>query len=111
MELKDLLAWLREKMNDEEYADVENFLNGLNSKGAELEELRSSSEVRHNELLSQIDGITKENQSLKARNYDLLMQLPADNEGDGVVEEVVEEDGELYHIDNLFVDPEKEKEE
>ena len=45
---------------------------------------------------------------MKARNYDLLMQIPADNsgdnDGDGVVVEDVDDDGTVYHIDNLFTD-------
>ena len=46
-------------------------------------------------------------QSLKARNYDLLMQIPAGNSGDngdGVVVEDVHDDGTVCHIDSLFTD-------
>lgn len=111
MNLEELLAWLRERMDDGEYATAETFLNDMDKRVRDADDFRAGAEARYNELNGQIESLTADNQNLKARNYDLLMQIPADdvNEGDGVVEETVADDGELYHIDNLFVDPDDKK--
>lgn len=111
MNLEELLAWIRERMDDGEYATVETFLNDMDKRGRDADEFRAGAEARNKELNGQIESLTADNQNLKARNYDLLMQIPADEhiDGDGAVEEVVEDDGELYHIDNLFVDPDDKK--
>lgn len=113
MDLEKLLAWIRERMDDDEYATVETFLNDMDKRGSDADDFRASAEARYKELNGQIESLTADNQNLKARNYDLLMQIPADEhnvDGDGVVDEVVEDDGELYHIDNLFVDSDEKKE-
>lgn len=108
MNLEDLLAWLRERMEDGEYATAETFLTDMSKRGADADEYRSSAEARMSEYASNEEAMKADIQSLKARNYDLLMQIPADNsgdnDGDGVVVEDVDEDGTLYHIDNLFTD-------
>lgn len=107
MNLEDLLAWLRERMDDGEYATAETFLNDMQKRGADFDEYRSSSEARMGEYAANEEAMKSEIQSLKARNYDLLMQVPADdggNDGDGVVVEEADEDGTVYHIDNLFTD-------
>lgn len=113
MNLEELLAWIRERMDDGEYAAVETFLDDMDKRGRDADEFRAGAEARYRELNGQIEGLTADNQNLKARNYDLLMQIPADGhiDGDGAVEEVVEDDGGLYHIDNLFVDPDEKKKE
>lgn len=108
MELQDLLAWLRERMDDGEYATAETFLNDMAQKNADADEFRSSAEARMQEYADNEAAMKADIQSLKARNYDLLMQVPADNsgdaDGDGVVVEDVDDDGTVYHIDNLFTD-------
>lgn len=108
MNLEDLLAWLRERMEDGEYATAETFLTDMDKRGADADEYRSSAEARMSEYASNEEAMKADIQSLKARNYDLLMQIPADNsgdnDGDGVVVEDVDEDGTMYHIDNLFTD-------
>lgn len=108
MSLEDLLAWLREHMEDGEYAAAETFLNDMQKRGADFDEYRSSSEARMSEYAANEETMKSEIQSLKARNYDLLMQVPADdsgdNDGDGAVVEDVDGDGTVYHIDNLFTD-------
>lgn len=108
MNLEDLLAWLRERMEDGEYATAETFLKDMQKRGADFDEYRSSSEARMSEYAANEEAMKSEIQSLKARNYDLLMQVPADNsgdnDGDGVVVEDVDDDGTVYHIDNLFTD-------
>ena len=104
MNLEDLLAWLRERMEDGEYATAETFLTDMAKREADADEYRSSAEARMSEYASNEEAMKADIQSLKARNYDLLMQIPADNDGDGVVVEDVDEDGTVYHIDNLFTD-------
>lgn len=107
MNLEDLLAWLRERMEDGEYEAAETFLTDMAKRGADADEYRSSAEARMSEYASNEEAMKADIQSLKARNYDLLMQIPADNSGnngDGVVVEDVYEDGTVYHIDNLFTD-------
>ena len=108
LSLEDLLAWLRERMDDGEYAAAETFLSDMQKRGADFDEYRSSSEARMSEYAANEETMKSEIQSLKARNYDLLMQVPADgsgdNDGDGAVVEDVEDDGTVYHIDNLFTD-------
>ena len=104
MNLEDLLAWLRERMEDGEYATAETFLTDMDKRVADADEYRSSAEARMSEYASNEEAMKADIQSLKARNYDMLMQIPADNDGDGVVVEDVDEDGTVYHIDNLFTD-------
>lgn len=104
MNLEDLLAWLRERMEDSEYATAETFLTDMAKRGADADEYRSSAEARMSEYASNEETMKADIQSLKARNYDLLMQIPADNDGDGAVVEDVDDDGTVYHIDNLFTD-------
>ena len=108
MNLEELLAWLRERMEDGEYATVEAFLNDMAKKNADADEFRSSAEARMQEYADSEAAMKADIQSLKARNYDLLLQIPADNngeaDGDGVVVEDVDDDGTVYHIDNLFTD-------
>lgn len=104
MNLEDLLAWLRERMDDGEYAAAETFLTDMSKRGADADEYRSSAEARMSEYASNEEAMKADIQGLKARNYDLLMQIPADNSGDGVVVEDVDDDGTVYHIDNLFTD-------
>lgn len=108
MNLEELLAWLREHMEDDEYDTAETFLKDILKRGEGFDEYRSSSEARMSEYAANEEAMKSEIQSLKARNYDLLMQVPADNsgdnDGDGVVVEDVDDDGTVYHIDNLFTD-------
>lgn len=108
MSLEELLAWLRERMEDGEYATAETFLKDMQKRGTDFDEYRSSSEARMSEYAANEETMKSEIQSLKARNYDLLMQVPADNsgdnDGDGAVVEDVDDDGTVYHIDNLFTD-------
>ena len=108
MNLEELLAWLRERMDDGEYATAETFLKDIQKQGEGFDEYRSSSEARMSEYAANEEAMKSEIQSLKARNYDLLMQVPADNsgdnDGDGAVAEDVDDDGTVYHIDNLFTD-------
>lgn len=111
MNLDDLLEWIKERMEDGEYATVETFLRDMDDKGRGADEFRASAEAKQSEMQATIDVLTKGNQDLKARNYDLLMQIPADGEELDPVEDIVEEDGEVVHIDDLFVSPDDEEKE
>ena len=113
MEMDELLAWLRERMDDGEYATAETFLNDLVGKLGAANEYRESSEARMSEYAANEEAMKADIRSLKARNYDLLMQVPAEgaeNDGDGIVVEDVDEDGTVYHIDNLFTDDKEDDE-
>ena len=83
---------------------AETFIKDMDKRGADADEYRSSAEARRSEYASNEEAMKADSQGLKARNYDLLMQIPADNSGDGVVVEDVDDDGTVYHIDNLFTD-------
>lgn len=95
-------------MEDGEYAAIEKLLKDMQKRGADFDEYRGSSEARMSEYAANEEAMKSEIQSLKARNYDLLMQLPADdsgdNDGDDAVDEDVDDDGTVYHIDSLFTD-------
>ena len=104
MNLEDLLSLLRERMEDDEYATAETFLTDMSKREADADEYRSSAEARMSEYASNEEAMKADIQSLKARNYDLLMQIPVDNSGEGVVVENVDEGGTVYHIDSLFTD-------
>ena len=101
MEFKDIIDFLAEKLDESDYAEVSDAINGNESMH---EEYRNGAEARINEYAEGEKRMNEEIQSLKARNYDLLMQVPAGNDGDGVVMEDVDDDGTVYHIDNLFTD-------
>lgn len=110
MDKERLLAWLRERMDEGEYATAETFLNDVFGRADEYDSYRESAEARMREYEEQHEGFAREIENLKARNYDLLMKVPTEaNSGDGVVEEVVTDEGEVMHIDNLFIDPDTEE--
>lgn len=111
MDLDELLEWIKERMEEGEYATVETFLRDMDEKGRGADEFRTSAEAKQAEMQATIDELTKGNQDLKARNYDLLMQVPADEEEIDPVDDIVEEDGEVIHIDDLFVSPDDEEKE
>ncbi len=108
MNLEELLAWISERMEASEYATAETLLKDMEKRAADFDEYRSSSEARMSEYAANEEEMKSEIQPLKARNYDLLMQVPADNsgdnDGDGAVVEDVDDDGTVYHIDSLFTD-------
>lgn len=112
MDEENLLEWLRERMNDDDYATVRAFLDDYMREHVENREYREGAEARMAEYQTAADESAKTIQDLKARNYDLLMKVPAAddqaNSGDGVVVEDVDEDGTVYHIDNLFTDADEE---
>lgn len=112
MEVEDMLAWLRERMEDDEYTAAETLLKDMQKRGAEFDEYRSSSEARMSEYAANEEAMKTDIQALKARNYDLLMQVPADDGGDdggdGMVMDEVDDDGTVLHIDSLFTHKEDE---
>lgn len=112
--MDELLAWLRDRLEDGEYSTAETFLRDLERKGNDYDNDMSIRDAKIRELTGERDTLAGSVQDLKARNYDLLMQIPApetveEPKGDGQVVETVD-DGEIIHIDNLFEDPEDEKE-
>lgn len=111
MDMDALREWIRERADEGEFATINTFLDEVIEKSKGDDEYRSSADARIEEYARREEDWERERQELKARNYDLLMQLPADedNQGDGVVVEDAEDDAEIIHIDNLFAD-EDEKE-
>lgn len=106
MEFSEILEALDAKLQeDEEWGALRP---EIESQYGSLSQRCEGADARINEYSSMNEENIKAIQDLKARNYDLLMKVPADAEieGDGVVEEHVNDNGELYHIDNLFVDKE-----
>lgn len=105
----DIEGWLRDVIDDAQMGEVADFFDGIDAERASATEYREGAEARMKEYEEQVNGLTSSISDLKARNYDLLMQVPAEQGGgDGAVIDKVEDDGEVIHIDNLFVDPEKE---
>lgn len=105
-ELKNLLEWLRNRLDDGEYATAEAFLTDVFGKAGRYDDDISVRDAKIEQITGERDTALADVKNLKARNYDLLMQIPSDgeNQGDGTVIESVDDDGEVTHIDNLFVD-------
>lgn len=105
MEEEEIREWLRERLEEGEYATAETFIHDVFERHNEYHE---GAEARMREYEEQVGNLSSEIDSLKARNYDLLQMVPASEEtenlGDGVVVEDVADDGTVYHIDNLFTD-------
>lgn len=104
----NLLEWLEARLNDDDYATARAFLDDYMRGNREY---RESSEARMSEYASAEEDYGKQIQDLKARNYDLLMQIPVAEEpgADGTVVEDVDDDGTVLHIDNLFTDPDEKE--
>lgn len=112
MNWEEIDEWMRERLEDGEYATVRDFLEAAFSRSGEYDEYRESAEAKMRDYESERDGLNSEIERLKVRNYDLLENgAPVADEidGDGVVEDIVEDDGEVYHIDNLFVDDDEKE--
>lgn len=116
MDFEQLLALVLAGVGEEEHESTTAWLRDLYDKGTGYDDALSVRDAKIAELDGSNGELTAAVQDLKARNYDLLMQLPAEetnegNEGDGEVVEHVEDDGEVIHIDNLFEPVEKKDEE
>lgn len=100
----NFMDWLKDRVSEEDYAEADEFMGGYMKDNREY---RDSAEARFTEYQADEAAMREDIQSLKARNYDLLMQVPAED-GSPVIDEV-EEDGTVYHIDNLFTDVKEDK--
>lgn len=111
MDYEALEKWIDERLTEGEDATVYDFIREVMDKSKGADEYRESAEAKMREYEDRAANYDSEISRLKAHNYDLLMKVEGADEieGDGAVEEVVEDDGELYHIDNLFVDDDDEK--
>lgn len=108
-----LMDWLRERVSEGQYATADDFIEQVFGKADRYDDDMGVRDAKIEQLTGERDGFAADLQAMKAKNYDLLMQIPAvdenqGNEGDGEVVENVEEDGQIYHIDNLFADVEEE---
>lgn len=108
-EMDRLLEWLRDRLDDGEYATAETFVKEVFGKAGRYDDDMGAAKAKIAQMAESGEASAKEIQNLKARNYDLLMQVPVgENEGDGTVVETANEDGEVIHIDNLFTYDEEE---
>lgn len=107
MDENTVFEWLEERIEGDDLTEISDFLH-TTFDGAH--EYREGAEARISEFETSDAALRDEIQKLKARNYDLLMQAPADDniDGDGAVVDVVEDDGEVIHIDNLFEEESEE---
>lgn len=112
-EFSRLMEWLRERVSEGQYATADDFIEQVFGKADRYDDDMSVRDAKIRQLTGERDGFAADLQAMKAKNYDLLMQIPAvddnqGNDGDGEVVENVEEDGQIYHIDNLFADVDEE---
>lgn len=115
-ELEKVLDWVRTRISEGEYATADTFIEDVFGKSSRYDEDMGVRDAKIEQLTRERDGYAADLQAMKAKNYDLLMQIPAKeddvnvgNDGDGEVIENAVDDGEVYHIDNLFVDDEEEE--
>lgn len=112
-ELERIMDWIRQRISERQYATADDFIEEVFGKADRYDDDMSVRDAKIAQLTGERDSAAADLQAMKARNYDLLMQVPVDNDGnqgDGEVVENAEEDGEIYHIDNLFVDDDEEEE-
>ena len=111
-EFSRLVEWLRQRVSEGQYATADDFIETVFGKADRYDDDMSVRDAKIEQLTGERDGFAADLQAMKAKNYDLLMQIPADenqgNEGDGEVVENVEEDGHIYHIDDLFAEVDEE---
>lgn len=99
----NFLDWLKDRVGEEDYAEADAFMGGYMRDNRDY---RDSAEARFTEYQTNEAAMQEDIQSLKARNYDLLMQVPASD--DSPVIDEVDDDGTVYHIDSLFTDVKEE---
>ncbi len=107
MDFEQLLALVLAGVEEGDHESTTQWLRNLYDKGSAYDDDLSVRDAKIAELAEGNDSLSASVQDLKARNYDLLMQIPAgdtENDGDGIVEENVTDEGEVIHIDNLFSD-------
>lgn len=105
---EEIIEWLKERLDEGEFATAETFIHEVFEGHREY---RDSADARISEYAEGEQTLKDEIAKLKARNYDLLQQVGVDsNGGDGIVVEETGEDGTVYHIDNLFEDNQKDEE-
>lgn len=116
--MSDLLKMFSEVTHDEKDNAI-SFVQGLESqrvdmlsKSTEQEDLFQAAQGKIAELEGQVttlnenvETLTTENTELKARNYDLIMQVPTGEPipgGENPLKNKMGDDGTVYHISNMF---------
>ena len=94
--MPDLRTWFTENAPEEQRDELLGELDAYDTRFSELEQ---ASRARTEELSGRVASQMEEINSLKARNYDLLMQLPSDS---GATVDATTEEGEVIHISDLF---------
>ena len=92
--------WFGERLSEEDRAEMETF---LDSTFGEYDDFVESSKASRQEWEDRHAADQAEINALKAKNFDLLMQVPNDNGAEGMPQDpYVDDDGEVYHIADLF---------
>lgn len=99
MDIEELItALISEEPPDSVYDDLRGGWN-------RLAELNESGTAKIDELTAMLAAATEEIASLKARNYDLMMAIPANDEPEETTDDP-SEDGEPQSYDDLFEEKE-----
>lgn len=94
-----LRDFLTEHIEEDGY---QGYIDELDQMEARYNELQSSSTARFDELSTQTAAMKEQIANLKARNYDLLMQVPANGGPQTPTENDVLDTGDVVHIESLF---------
>lgn len=97
MTIDELYDWLRDRLEDADYDEVSGFLTSYVADNNNFHEAAAAKIAEHEANEREMQDEIK---ALKVRNYDLLMQVPAE-EKPAEEHEEVEETGEVT-IDDLF---------
>ena len=97
MDKETYMGWLKDRLDDDDYGTASEF---LESTFREMDEYRDSASARYQEFEQTESALKKEIGELKARNYDLLMQVPRDG-GSGAIK-TDNAEPEIITIDDLF---------
>lgn len=89
--------WMRERLGDEDFAEADGFLSDY-IEGNRV--FREGAQETQSRFEQQINAYKDEIGALKARNYDLLMKSPADDE----IEKPSDDGDSPKRISDLFTD-------
>lgn len=105
MDEQGLREWIEQRLAEGQDATVYEFIREVLDDRGNLRTANEGAAAKISEHERTIADMTDEMSRIKAHNYDLLMGANADSGGgDDEVIENNEDEGEIYHIDNLFVE-------
>lgn len=91
--------WFGERLGEEDRAEMEAF---IDATFQEHDDFVESSKASRQEWEDRHAADQAEINALKAKNFDLLMQVPNDGAEGMPQGPYVDDDGEVYHIADLF---------